>query len=111
MKTPLKLVYLVLGIVFLMLGVIGLIIPVIPGVLFLMAAVYVLSKASKRVKQFTERDPRILEMQQRFDRFGEVHPIDRVRLAGWMALDGVVKGAESVSSGFSRISRNLQRAG
>ena len=104
-----KVVYIVLGVIFLMLGVIGLVIPIIPGILFLMAALYVLGKVSVRVRQFTERDPRIREMQRRLDQFGEVGVVDRLQLAGWMALDAGIKGAQSVSNGVSSVTRTIQR--
>ncbi len=58
-----KLVYLVIGIVCLLLGVIGLVIPIIPGILFLMAALYLLSRGSRRIKKFTEQSPRVLLMR------------------------------------------------
>jgi uncharacterized membrane protein YbaN (DUF454 family) len=99
---PRKVIYLLIGGVCLALGVIGLIIPIIPGVLFLMAAVYLLSRGSGKIKRFTDRDPRILQMQQRMEQFGEVNVADRFRLAGWMALDAAVKSVRAISTLFPR---------
>ena len=100
-----KLVYLVIGVVCLMLGVIGLIIPIIPGVLFLLAAVYLLSRGSRRIRKFTEKSPRVLLMRQRMDQFGEINVADRVRLAGWMTMDAGVKSVQFVGNGINRAGR------
>ena len=109
MSTPRKLGYLALGVLFVMLGVIGLIIPIIPGVLFLMAAVYVVSKASRRVKRFADSDPRIQEVHRRFDGFAGLGALDRTRLAGWMALDLCAQGMQMLINGFSQLSKTVQR--
>lgn len=106
---PLKLVYLVIGVVCLMLGVIGLVIPIIPGVLFLMAALYLLNRGSRRIRKFTEKNPRVLLMRQRLDQFGEISVADRVRLAGWMTMDAAVKSAQLVASGMSRAGRFVSK--
>lgn len=106
---PRKVIYLVIGGMCLTLGVIGLIIPIIPGVLFLMAAVYLLSRGSRRIKKFTDRDPRILQMQQRMDQFGEVKLADRIRLAGWMTLDAVVKSVQAISGVYSRATKMVSQ--
>ena len=102
---PGKVIYLVIGGMCLMLGVIGLIIPIIPGVLFLMAAVYLLGRGSRRIKKFTDRDPRILHMQQRMEQFGDVNLADRIRLAGWMTLDAVVKSMQAIGTVFARATK------
>lgn len=109
LSKPRKLTYLVIGGLCLTLGVIGLIIPIIPGVLFLIAAVYLLSRASRKIKRFTDRDPRILHMQQRMEQFGEVNAADRIRLAGWMALDAGVRGAQTIGTGCSRAARMVSQ--
>ena len=100
-----KLVYLVIGVVCLMLGVIGLVIPIIPGVLFLMVALYLLSRGSRRIKKFTEKSPRVLLMRQRIDQFGEINVADRVRLAGWMTMDAAVKSVQFLGNIMNRAGR------
>jgi len=105
LSKPRKVIYLAIGGMCLMLGVIGLIIPIIPGVLFLMAAIYLLSRGSRKIKKFTDRDPRILQMQQRMEQFGEVNAVDRIRLAGWITLDAVVKSLQAIGTIFSRATR------
>ncbi len=109
LSRPRKFIYLVIGGMCLTLGVIGLIIPIIPGVLFLMAAVYLLSRGSRKIKRFTDRDPRILQMQQRMEQFGEVNVVDRIRLAGWITLDAAVKSAQAISTGFSRATKMVSQ--
>lgn len=105
MNKSLKLVYLVIGVLCLMLGVIGLVIPIIPGILFLMAALYLLNRGSRRIKKFTQKNPRVLLMQQRMNQFGEINIADRVRLAGWMAMDAGIKSAQLAARGMSRAGR------
>ena len=99
-----KLVYLVIGVICLMMGVIGLIIPIIPGVLFLMAAVFLLSRGSKRIHEFTKNDPRLSKMHRRMDQFGEVDARSRVRLAGWMVADAAATTVRVVGGGVYRAS-------
>lgn len=106
---PLKLIYLVIGVICLMLGVIGLVIPIIPGVLFLMAALYLLNRGSRRIRTFTERSPRVLLMRQRMDQFGDINVPDRIRLAGWMTLDAALKSVQFVGKGMNRVGRLVGR--
>ena len=114
-KTPnrtnssLKLVYLVIGVVCLMLGVIGLIIPIIPGVLFLMAALYLLSRGSKRIKNFSESQPHMRRMHRRMEQFGEVDLADRCRLAAWTTLEAAVKTVHVIKNGVVRTLRLVNK--
>lgn len=101
MSAPVKFAYLILGGLLLLLGLVGLIFPIIPGVLFLIAAVYVLSKASRRFRRVAEADPRYQEMQRRFNGFGGLGAMDRLRLAGWMTLDASVKGIQAMLDGLT----------
>jgi len=109
LNQSLKLVYLVVGIICLMLGFIGLIIPIIPGVLFLMAALYLLSRGSRRIKKFSEGQPHMRRMHRRMAKFGEVKLADRCRLAGWMAMDAAVKSAYLVKTGTVKAVRVLKK--
>ncbi len=110
LSKPRKVIYLLVGGLCLTLGVIGLIIPIIPGVLFLLAAIYLLSRGSQRIKRFTESNPRVLHMQKRMDQFGEVNAADRFRLAGWMALGATVQSFRVIGNGFSRAVRTVGRS-
>ena len=108
-NTSLKLVYLVIGGVCLMLGVIGLIIPIIPGVLFLMAALYLLSRGSRRIKSFSEGHPRLRPMHRRMEQFGEVDFSDRIRLGAWMMVEAGVKSVQVIKNGVVRAVRSVNR--
>jgi|APSaa5957512535_1039671.scaffolds.fasta_scaffold131602_2 uncharacterized protein len=114
-KTPnrtnnsLKLVYLVIGVVCLMLGVIGLIIPIIPGVLFLMAALYLLSRGSKRIKKYSEGQPHMRRMHRRMEQFGEVDLSDRCRLAAWMTVEAAVKSVHLIKKGVVKTVRQVNK--
>ena len=100
---PQKILYLTLGILFLALGVVGLIIPIIPGVLFLMGAVYLLARGSRRVKAFADGHPKLRKMQHRMARFNAVTIVERVQVAGLMTLEAVVIGAQKLNVGVRRL--------
>ena len=104
-----KLVYLVIGVICLMLGVVGLIIPIIPGVLFLMAAVYLLSRGSKRIHEFTKNDPRLSKIHRRMDQFGEVDAKSRIQLAGWMVADAAATTVRIVGGGVHRANKMIKK--
>ncbi len=104
-----KLAYLVIGVICLMLGVIGLIIPIIPGILFLMAAIYLLSQGSARIRHFVRANPRFEQMHQRMDRMSEVDFASRMRVTGWMAVDATVSGAQYVGSRISGVCAAVKR--
>ena len=106
-SNPMKIVYLVLGLGLLLLGVIGLIFPLIPGVLFLVAAVFVLGKASSRIKAWSASSPTYTGVERRVALLGGARPWDRVKLGCLMAADAVVR---SDDSGISMVRRTLQRA-
>ena len=99
----LKLMYLAIGLVCLMLGIVGLIIPIIPGVLFLMAALYLLSRGSARIKKFSEGHPRMRHMHRRMEQFGVVSFPDRCRLAGWTVVEAGVKSVLVLRNGVVRL--------
>ena len=108
-NTSMKLIYLVIGGVCLMLGVIGLIIPIIPGVLFLMAALYLLSRGSKRIKSFSEGQPHMRRMHRRMEQFGEVDFSDQIRLAAWMMVEAGVKSMKVIRNGLVRAVRLVNK--
>lgn len=102
LSAPMKLVWLVLGLALLALGLLGLIFPLIPGILFLAAAVFVLSKASRRVQAWSRNSPTYMGMERRFALMGGVGWLDRVRLGALMTLEATVRGLESVSTWVTR---------
>lgn len=98
---PIKVAYLAVALVLLALGLLGLVLPIIPGVLFLAAAIIVLGKVSKRVRSWSHRHPGFRSMDMRMARLGKVRFVERVKLAGWLALDLLVKGL----AGAGRLAR------
>lgn len=100
---PEKLLYITLGIMFLALGVVGLIIPIIPGVLFLAGAVYMLSRGSRRVKQFTDANPTISRMQARVEKLDAVSIAEKVQVTGLTMLQAIAVGSRKVAVGVRRL--------
>ena len=103
----LKLVYVVLGVALLIIGLIGLLFPVIPGILFIALAVFLISKASTRLRSVADGQPFLRRMNARFDAMGDVSIGDRCRLAGLMCLEAVAVGLKSLADGISRLERRF----
>ncbi len=102
-KGPEKLLYLTLGIIFLALGIVGLLIPILPGILFLGGAVYMLSRGSNRVREYAENSPQLREWQLRMQRLDAVDTLARIKVAGLMAVQSVVVGAQKLITGLRRL--------
>jgi len=106
MALPIKVVYVVLAAVLLVVGIIGLVMPILPGVVFLLAALLVLGKVSRRVHVWSHRHPALRSVRLRMAGLGRVGVVDRMKLVGWMTLEMMVKGAGSAMlAGKSLISR------
>ena len=106
---PIKIVYLVIGVLCLLLGVIGLIIPVIPGVLFLMAALFLMSRGSRRFKRFSQSNPRMQEMHLRMEKMGQVNYTEKAKVASLILLDAGVRGVHSVIKGISGLANFITK--
>ncbi|MBT4161282.1 MAG: DUF454 family protein [Gammaproteobacteria bacterium] len=100
---PEKLLYLTLGIIFLALGVVGLLIPIIPGVLFLAGAIYMLSRGSNRVREYAENHPQLSGFQRRMSELEAITIVERVQVAGLMALQTATVGSRKVYVGVRRL--------
>ena len=98
-----KLIYLTLGIIFLALGVVGLIIPVLPGALFLVGALYLLSRGSSRVKRLADEHPTLRGLQNRMDRLDTVSVAQRVQVACLMTIESVAVGLRKLFIGVRRL--------
>ena len=98
-----KLIYLTLGIIFLALGVVGLIIPVLPGALFLVGALYLLSRGSRRVKRLADEHPALRGLQNRMDRLDTVSVAQRVQVAFLMTIESVAVGIRKLFIGVRRL--------
>ncbi len=100
---PQKILYLTLGILFLALGVVGLLIPIIPGILFLAGAVYMLSRGSSRVRAFADEHPKLRGLQTRMNQLETVPTLQRMQVAGLMAISATVEGIQKVMLGVKRL--------
>lgn len=107
--SPMKILYLALGLAFLVLGVIGLIFPLIPGVLFLVGAIYLLGKVSTRVKAWSATSDTYMGVERRVALLGGVDWPNRIKLGALMTIDAVVKGVDKTITGASRLVRRLTR--
>ncbi|MEX0943767.1 MAG: DUF454 family protein [Pseudomonadales bacterium] len=105
-NSPMKVIYLVVGALLLALGLIGLVIPIIPGILFLIAAVYVLGKVSRRVRRWGQNNHTYRSVSSRFERMGHVSVLDRIKVTGLMIAGGL---ASSIDIAVHRINRLFQR--
>lgn len=90
-----KTLYLVAGVALLMVGLMGLVLPVIPGLLFLVVAVWLLAKVSRRVRAFSHRNETLRAFHHRLDRVGSVRWFDQVKVVGLTLLDVTVRGIDS----------------
>jgi|TARA_B110000977_G_scaffold54661_1_gene74517 uncharacterized membrane protein YbaN (DUF454 family) len=95
-----KLIYLVIAVVCIMIGIVGLIIPVIPGVLFLVAAIFLMGKVSTRVKRWSDQQPLIQKIQHRLHRVQGASVLNQMKVVALMSLETLVSGLAAL---FSRV--------
>ena len=98
-----KVFYITLGIMFLALSVVGLIIPIIPGVLFLAGAVYMLSRGSHRVREYTESHPKLSKLHERMERFDAVSALGKAQVAALVTVEAAAVGARKIVTGIRRL--------
>ena len=100
-----KVIYLVIAVVCIMIGIVGLIIPIIPGVLFLVAAIFLMGKVSTRVKQWSDQQPLIQKIQNRLQ---GASALNQMKVVALMSLESLVSGLAAV---FSRVRALKVRGG
>ena len=93
---PQKVLYLILGILCLVLGIIGLILPIMPGIIFLLGAVYLLSRGSRRVRKFTDEHQGLQKLRARMEQADALSPVDRIKVAALLALDATARALRKV---------------
>lgn len=103
-----KVIYLVIAVVCIMIGIVGLIIPIIPGVLFLVAAIFLMGKVSTRVKQWSDQQPLIQKIQNRLHRLQGASALNQMKVVALMSLESLVSGLAVV---FSRVRALKVRGG
>src|SRR5690606_18656148 len=94
---PLPLVYRILSVIlivgFLLIGLVGLVLPIIPGIVFLLLAVYLLTRISRRAAEIMHRQPWYHRGMRDFHAAGHLSLMEKVKLSALMAARAVVHGA------------------
>ena len=103
---PHKLIYTVLAVICVGIGLLGLVIPVIPGILFIIGAIYLLSKVSKRVHLWSEKQVWMTQVRVRLLQLGGLRPLDKARFMVLLAAKNIVSGLEKVTAAFNRFSQD-----
>jgi uncharacterized membrane protein YbaN (DUF454 family) len=98
-----KVVYTVVAVLLLIIGLAGILVPIIPGVLFLIGAVLILSKASKRVHRWSEGQPWVRGARIRMIQMQGLHPAAKVRFVGLLVAQSVVSGVERLGQFRARL--------
>jgi len=95
---PLPLVYRVLGLIlvvgFLLIGLVGLILPIIPGIVFLLLAVYVLTRISRRAAAYAHNQPWFNRHLRQLNAVDTLSVGERFKLGFLVMARGVVSGIE-----------------
>ncbi|MEZ5490718.1 MAG: DUF454 family protein [Gammaproteobacteria bacterium] len=93
-KEPLNPLYklsgLALFLVLFGLGLIGLVLPVIPGLLFLLLALYVLTRLSRRFALIANRNSWLRRALRRVGHVRTLPPVDLLRLVFWVSARGAI---------------------
>lgn len=101
---PLPLIYRVLGIIlvvgFLLIGLVGLILPIIPGIVFLLLAVYVLTRISRRAAAYAHSQPWFNRHMRHLDAADSLSVGERIKLGFLVMARSVVNGIEWCVGGF-----------
>ena len=102
---PHKVVYIAIALVCIMIGFAGLILPIIPGFLFLLGAVYCLSKVSRRFKNWAEQQATLQELQTKLSRLNTVDALSRAKVVSLMGLEMMVQFCVQVVGVAKRAAR------
>lgn len=98
-----KVAYTIIAVLFLIIGVAGILVPVIPGVLFLIGAVLLLSKASTRVHRWSEGQAWVRGSRLRMIQMQGLRPVAKIRFVGLLIAQSVVNGVERLSQHKTRL--------
>ena len=97
LSRPVKVVYVALALICLLIGIAGLLLPVIPGLLFLVAALYLVGKVSVRVKTWSESRPMLGSLHARLHKLEQVSLGERLKVLGLSIAElALLSIAESV---------------
>ncbi len=85
----------------LVVGIIGIVLPVIPGVLFLLLALWLIAKASRRAAAYLEQHPGWRKQQRFWGRTRYLALHERLQLSCWLAVKAVVDGTKRIVEKFT----------
>ena len=100
---PSKVIYTVLAVVCVVIGLIGLVIPIIPGILFIGGAIFLLSKVSSRVHDWSERQTWLHDARVRMIQMGSLRPLSKARFLCLLAAKSVVSGVQTALRFFGSL--------
>jgi len=93
-----KLLAAIAVVAFVVLGLIGLVLPVIPGLVFLALAVLIVARHVPSVEARLRRHRTLGRHMHRVDRFFGLGLADQLRVAGLVALKGVLDGLDRAAA-------------
>ena len=112
LSRPVKVVYVALALICVLIGIAGLLLPVIPGLLFLVAALYLIGKVSVRVKTWSESQPMLVSLHARLHKLEQVSLGERLKLVGLtvaaLTLGLITRSARLARGVMSRVPRSFR---
>ena len=91
-----KVIYTTIAVLLIMIGLAGLVVPIIPGILFLLGAVLLLSRVSRRVHRWSEGQVWISAARVRLIQLQGLRPMARLKFAGLLGARTAVTGLRTV---------------
>jgi len=79
---------------FLLIGLVGLILPVIPGVLFLVLAVFLLTRVSRRAATYAHSQPWFHRHMRQFNASSHLSATDRLKYGFLIGARAMINGAK-----------------
>ncbi len=106
MPLPYKILSIVLIVCFVFIGLVGLILPIIPGILFLLLALYLLTRVSKRISAIVHKHPWFNRNMRKLDAASTLTLGEKVRLSLLLTAKALIRGVESGIAFFSKKSES-----
>ena len=98
-----KSIYLVLASCCLALGLLGLVVPILPGVIFLVIAIFLLGKVSRRVQHWLDRQSWVKKLEWHVKKARLLTLADNARLGAWMALKSCLQVLSRLGKATGRL--------
>ena len=103
---PMPLAYKILRIAlifcFLFIGLVGLVLPIIPGILFLLLALYLLTRVSRRISAIVHKHPWFNRNMRKLDAASTLTLGEKARLSLLLVAKTLIKGIESGMAFFKK---------